>query len=62
MLSRIEWAAAWQGCFRFGWAVRLEGRRRTQRTSEDRKSKQSAEDEHPNHAADRPSEKTDKTA
>jgi hypothetical protein len=38
--------------------VSFAGRNRTERTMEDRKVKQSAEDEHPNHAADRPGEKS----
>jgi hypothetical protein len=36
--------------------VSFAGRRRTDRTSEDRKAKQTAKDVHPCHAAARPSE------
>jgi hypothetical protein len=52
------WATAWQECFRFGWAVSLAGRNRTERTMEDRKVKQSAEDKHSCHAVARQSEKS----
>jgi hypothetical protein len=46
--------------FRFGWAVSLTGCRRTERTPEDRKAQQTAKDEHPENAVDRPGEQIQK--
>ncbi|MCX5804501.1 MAG: hypothetical protein NT010_00325 [Proteobacteria bacterium] len=50
------------GMFRFGWAVSFAGRNRTERTMEDRKAKQTAEDGHPRHAVARPSENLKRNA